>query len=151
MDRKRIREAYERSEKLILSGEMRSPYSMDIDWKFTPIELNVWDEIRYLGLPLFPQYPVGPFFVDFGDPKRKIAIEVDGRQFHLNKEKDESREKKIRSLGWRVYRVPGYATFARSCDWDESMGISFEDYFEETVEGWLSFIYREFIEERNQR
>lgn len=49
------------------TGEMRQdPYFMD--WDFTPIERNVWSDIREQGLPFYPQVPVLNYFLDFGCP-----------------------------------------------------------------------------------
>ena len=89
-------------------GMGRYPYFVDWSLIFTPIEEDAWFSIRAFGLPFFPQYPAGRFFVDFGDPKKKIAIECDGKQFH-NPEKDAKRDRELLELGWSVYRFPGWA------------------------------------------
>jgi hypothetical protein len=83
---------------------MCGPYP--VDWKFTPIEAAAWQQIRCLGLPLYPQYPVGRYFVDFGDPVRRIAIECDGKAYH-DAERDAARDAQIRALGWSVHRFTG--------------------------------------------
>jgi len=86
-----------------------SPYC-DINWNyiFSPIEKTTWHALREFGhAPFYPQYPVDRFFVDFGNPALKIAIECDGRQFHLDKEKDGKRDERLHELGWKVYRIPG--------------------------------------------
>jgi len=79
-----------------------------IDWMrlFTPIEQLAWDSIRWRGLPLYPQYPVGGVFVDFGDPVKRVALECDGRQWH-DKETDAERDRLLGEQGWTVYRVTG--------------------------------------------
>lgn len=88
------------------------PYGI-YDWLtlFTPIERNIWSEIRYLGLPFYPQYPIGPYWVDFADPVKKIAIEVDGNQWHLNAQRDVRRSGKIENTGWRILRITGRQSF----------------------------------------
>lgn len=86
-----------------------SPYC-DIDWMtiFSPIEDMTWQAIRCFGAaPFYPQYPVDRFFVDFGNPALKIAIECDGHDYHLDKEKDNKRDERLFELGWKVYRIPG--------------------------------------------
>lgn len=86
-----------------------SPYCT-IDWVglFSPIENNTWQALREFGhAPFYPQYPVGPYFVDFGNPFMKIAIECDGHNYHLDKEKDNRRDEHLYELGWKVYRIPG--------------------------------------------
>jgi very-short-patch-repair endonuclease len=79
------------------------------DWPslFTPIESAAWQDIRQACLPLWPQLPVGRFFVDFGNPVAKVALECDGAQFH-NAEKDAARDAELSEMGWFVYRAPGW-------------------------------------------
>lgn len=80
-----------------------------IEWHsyMTPIEQAVWSEIREHGVVMYPQHPVGNYFVDFGHPLARIAIECDGKQFHQDKEKDVARQREIEAKGWRVYRISG--------------------------------------------
>lgn len=73
----------------------------------TPIERGLWHDIRAVPAILYPQYPVGRFFVDFGNPAAKVAIECDGHQWHIDAEKDAKRQKEIESMGWSVYRISG--------------------------------------------
>jgi len=86
------------------------PYAWDHDAGIvlTPIESSLWTDIRSAGLVMYPQYPVGRRFVDFGNPVAKVAIECDGAAFHQDKQADEKRECEIRSLGWEIYRFPGW-------------------------------------------
>src|SRR5688500_6332575 len=68
-----------------------SPYCHGLSWEylFSPIELITWDTIRLFGLcPLYPQYPVNKFFLDFAHPGAKVVLECDGKAYHLDKEKD---------------------------------------------------------------
>ena len=74
----------------------------------TPIESWLWADIRSLDAVLYPQYPVGRFFVDFGNPVAKVAIECDGAAWHLDKARDAARDEALRSLGWKVFRFPGW-------------------------------------------
>ena len=75
----------------------------------TPIENNLWSDIRLLGLPFLPQFPSGGFFIDFADPVKMIAIEADGKDYH-SPEKDRVRQDRLEALGWTFYRVPGWKT-----------------------------------------
>lgn len=100
-----LRDLYAAIEPGILSGQFRSPDFLD--WEFTPIELDMWCSIRALGLPFWPQFPVGRFFVDFGDPVWRIALECDGAKFH-NAERDAARDAEVKALGWKVIRFPGW-------------------------------------------
>jgi very-short-patch-repair endonuclease len=82
----------------------------------TPIEEWLWSDMRSEGMVMYPQYPVGGVFVDFGNPVAKVAIECDGAAYHLDKEKDAERDRRLDALGWVVYRFTG-----RECrsDFDE--------------------------------
>jgi hypothetical protein len=107
----KIRRNYEEYQRGVDAGQwdwMRGdPYAI-ADWvpMFTPIEDDAWCEIRSAGLPMWPQFPVGKFFVDFGNPVAKVALECDGKEFH-SAVKDAERDKVLRSMGWRVIRVTG--------------------------------------------
>lgn len=87
-----------------------SPYTSEIDWMhiFSPIENMTWQVLRCFGMaPFYPQYPVGRYFLDFGNPVVKVGIECDGAEFHHDKEKDRKRDEALRKEGWIIYRIPG--------------------------------------------
>lgn len=90
---------------------------------FTPIEQALWSDIRSLDAVLYPQFPVGRRFVDFGNPIARVAIECDGAEFHRNAVADRQRQAEIESHGWTVYRFPGW-----ECVTDESQGRNGEAY-----------------------
>lgn len=73
----------------------------------TPIEKWFWADIRACDAVLYPQYPVLDFFVDFANPKAKVAIECDGEAYHTDKAKDAARDKRLTDIGWTVYRISG--------------------------------------------
>jgi len=76
--------------------------------RMTPIEEWLWADIRNANVVMYPQLPVGRFFVDFGHPKAKVAIECDGKQWHTDKQKDADRDAVLQKMGWTVYRFPGF-------------------------------------------
>ncbi len=80
-----------------------------IDWTdmMSVAEKLMWVEIKSMGFPMYPQLPVLGYFLDFADPVKKIAIEVDGREFHMNNISDANRQKEIEKLGWTFYRITG--------------------------------------------
>jgi hypothetical protein len=82
------------------------PYFYDWIPLFSPIESNVWSDIRYHGAPLYPQFPTNGFFLDFANPMRKIAVECDGASYH-NYDKDMLRDRKLIDDGWLIFRVTG--------------------------------------------
>jgi hypothetical protein len=92
---------------------------------------------------------VDKYFIDFAHPLKKIAIECDGKDFHLNKEKDQIRSRVLRDLGWTIYRisgsdckrVPGNEYF----DYDEQQGPERweelrTEFYTKTIEGLLRAI-----------
>lgn len=79
----------------------------DAGISMTPIERWLWQDIREANVVMYPQWPVAGFFVDFANPVAKVAIECDGREYHLDKEKDGRRDAKLAALGWTVYRITG--------------------------------------------
>lgn len=85
------------------------PYAWAGVIRMTPIEEAVWSHIRDANVVLYPQYPVGRYFVDFGHPVAKVAIECDGRAYHTDKARDAARDAALAEMGWVTYRVPGYA------------------------------------------
>lgn len=117
------RRNYSVKEKMVEAGfgswGKDDPYEI-ADWAsiFTPIEAAFWSDVRANSLPLWPQYPVGRFFVDFGNPVRKVAVECDGREFHLDKAKDAARDAELRRLGWSVYRIEGWQCKGSNPDYD---------------------------------
>lgn len=112
------------------------PYQI-ADWVsvFTPIEAAVWSDLRCAGLSMWPQFPVGRFFVDFGNPVARIAIECDGKAFH-DAQKDAARDLELARLGWKVLRIPGWRCKNEAPELDPDMT---EDELEAR---------REFINER---
>lgn len=144
-ERNRIRERYKNWK------PRTDPYQYG-DWisLFSPIENNVWSDIRYLGLPMYPQYPVGKYFIDFADPIKKIGIEVDGKEFHQDIEKDEFHQSELEKLGWEIIRITGDKTFKdrrsfisedeeREATSEELPGLLAE-YYAESSEGILNRI-----------
>lgn len=99
-----LRKYYALIEPYLLDGRRFDPYIISVP--MTPIEFDVWCEIRYHGIPFYPQYPVGGRFVDFGDPLTQIAIEVDGAAFHTVAG-DAKKDAELHAEGWHVLRIKG--------------------------------------------
>jgi very-short-patch-repair endonuclease len=81
----------------------------------SPVEAAFWSaayfELSKLGR-LTPQIEVGPYRLDFGLETEtfKLAIEIDGHDFHSTKEQkatDYQRDRYLQSQGWRVIRFSG--------------------------------------------
>lgn len=117
-----IRQIYDLERPNIDAG-LYEPYIVDWPRLFTPIELQMWDAIRFFGgLRLYPQYSVGRFFVDFGDPWSRIAIECDGAAWH-HVEKDTQRDAALHALGWTVHRIKGRDCFVDSAERDRAFEL----------------------------
>ncbi len=93
------------------------PYAI-YDWImiFTPIEYNVWSDIRSIGVPLYPQFPVGKYWIDFADPIKKIGIEVNGKIHNQTTDRDTKRLKELACNGYTIFNISGKDTFAEDSD-----------------------------------
>ena len=126
------------------AGNGFDPYFVDWTRWFTPIEWDAWHTIRRLGLPLFPQIPVGRYFVDFGDPVQRIAIECDGREWH-DREKDQKRDEALSAQCWKVYRVTGRECHRGGVDWSEHPSKErIQDWLFNSSDGVISSVGRVF-------
>lgn len=96
----------------------------EVDWLrvFTPIEQALWYDIRMCGAVLYPQFPVGRYFVDFGNPVAKVAIECDGKIHDQQVEADADRQAHIERAGWTVHRITGRNCFDAGRVWFDDEG-----------------------------
>lgn len=101
------------------------PYWWDGLIEMTPIERSTWCDIRSSGAVFYPQYPVLKYFVDFGNPILKIAIECDGKYFH-DPVKDKKRDEELKNIGWTVYRFTGSDCLKAGQDIDDEDGLRYE-------------------------
>jgi len=90
---------------------------------FTPIESALWSDIREEGAVMYPQYPVAGYFVDFGSPIARVAIECDGKAYHQDKAKDRERDSHLRAKGWTVHRLTGSECLEASREYFDFDGI----------------------------
>jgi very-short-patch-repair endonuclease len=75
----------------------------------SPIEEKFWNALR-LEHFITPQFRIGRYRVDFAIESHKIAIELDGHEFHKSKEQrtnDAERERYLQRQGWHVIRFTG--------------------------------------------
>jgi len=45
------------------------------------------------------------YFLDVAVPSKKLDFEYDGKEYHRDKKKDDSRDKALKYFGWKVIRV----------------------------------------------
>jgi very-short-patch-repair endonuclease len=69
-------------------------------------EKKLWRALFEADLPwkVRRQHPIGPYFVDFACPKRRLVIELDGGQHALAAATDSARTAAIARCGYRVIR-----------------------------------------------
>jgi very-short-patch-repair endonuclease len=72
----------------------------------TEVEKQLWRAMREIGVPLrfWRQHPIGSHIVDFACPALKLAIELDGGQPALQRDRDIARTAELARLGYRVIR-----------------------------------------------
>jgi very-short-patch-repair endonuclease len=81
----------------------------------SPIEGIFWQEAEWRVPSLVAQYFIEPYTVDFAVPDKKLAIEIDGKDFHSSPkavEKDKKKDAYLSGLGWRVLRFTGSEVYS---------------------------------------
>jgi very-short-patch-repair endonuclease len=67
-------------------------------------------ELAFLDLHIYPQHPVGKYRLDFAIPDKRVAIELDGHEYHKTKYQrthDAKRDRWLYGQGWHVLRFTG--------------------------------------------
>jgi very-short-patch-repair endonuclease len=75
----------------------------------SPLE-QMFYELAFLDLHLYPQHPVGKYRLDFAIPDKRVAIELDGHEYHKTKYQrtnDAKRDRWLYGQGWHVLRFTG--------------------------------------------
>jgi hypothetical protein len=119
------------------------PYFVNWMKDASPIEIRAWGDIRGRCTPMYPQFPLFNYFIDFANPYLKVGIELDGKQWH-DAEKDRERDEFLVSVGWHIYRITGSEAnktvdlphYPDEYDYDEEKREAiYEDYFMNSCEG----------------
>jgi len=101
-----------KTKELYRKGILKSPLaSLGNGYGPTPYERLAWVFLEPLGF--VREYPVSsdrtgpPYKLDFAHPELKIDVEIDGKQHRETRvrERDETRDQHLASLGWRVIRI----------------------------------------------
>ena len=77
----------------------------------TPEEEKLWSRLRNHqldGIGFRQQHAIGNFVVDFCAPRKKLVVELDGRQHLETVESDEERTAFLNSKGYKVIRFFNY-------------------------------------------
>ncbi|MFK3781536.1 endonuclease domain-containing protein [Agrobacterium sp. NPDC089420] len=75
----------------------------------SPLE-RMFFELAFLDLHLYPQHQVGKYQLDFAIPDKRLAIELDGHEYHKTKYQrthDARRDRWLFGQGWSVLRFTG--------------------------------------------
>lgn len=127
------------------------PYVKDWLIEFSPIENNVWSDIRGSAIPFYPQIPVAGYFLDFACPMKKMAIECDGAEFH-DADKDAARDEELGRLGWTVFRLKGHECkrlidepWLREPDLDLDYQEKLGEWFDSTSAGLVYSIKQKYF------
>lgn len=132
----------------------QDPYPVDWTKIFTPIERDAWSGFRGSGIYMRPQYPIGPYFVDFANPEYKIAFECDGKQWHDNG-KDRARDEWMLTKGWVVFRATGseckrYRAPPWESDEEDIQREQSIEWLNSTSDGLIYAIARLLFDESNE-
>lgn len=52
------------------------------------------------------EHQVDYYFIDIAWPHLKFGVELDGKDFHQNKQRDDSRDLFLQNKGWEIKRIP---------------------------------------------
>lgn len=154
---KAVREFYELIYDDILECAETNPrsiawlYEFEFIDKFTHIERHTWNALRTEGVPAYPQFPVGKYFIDFGIPSFKIGIEADGKDFH-NEDRDFKRDTDLLRMGWLIFRISGSDTcrILSNPEYNDHLpehqkDVMMENFIQSTVDGLVYAIDRYFF------
>ncbi len=104
----------------------------------TPIEKMAFDACVTEGMAMYPEYPVGGFFVDLGNPRLKVGLELDGLEFHQDWVKDSKRDADLWELhGWKIFRCTGSRCNVVYRQPEESDVRKMREWLHNTVDGLI--------------
>lgn len=87
------------------TGKIINPYI--VSWQFTDLQDCVWSEVRGIGLPFYPLFPIQQFYADFADPARKIVLDIEGiaMPYPAELERVKKREQAFLADGWEIHTI----------------------------------------------
>ena len=75
----------------------------------SPLELTLYEALLEHGVTTTPGRRVGRYRLDLAieNGDQRLDIELDGQAFHLDRDRDRSRDSDLEALGWKVVRFGG--------------------------------------------
>jgi hypothetical protein len=118
-------------------------FLFEINWEnsLNRIHLKIYHDIKTIGVWLYPYYPLGGFFLDFGNPFKKIGIEILYKD-HGKKNK-EKRLAYFKRMGWQIYLIESINTYYSAADTFEYYNSSKgKRFYQNTIQydEWFKFI-----------
>lgn len=102
--------------KFLESNPEMVPYKRNHSSKESYPELYFSNVFAAENIILCKQFPVSSYRLDFANPSKKVAIEIDGEQHYVDKKMvkhDQIRDAYLKSIGWTIYRIR-WASFKAS-------------------------------------
>jgi very-short-patch-repair endonuclease len=110
-----VKSAFDIKHPVLINAVFQNMLLSSGDYFDSPVEKMFWNAaLLESSLSFIPQYPVGPYYVDFAIHEKRIAIEIDGHDFHKTKEqrtRDAQRDRTFTERGWTVLRFTGTEVF----------------------------------------
>lgn len=98
-------------------------------------QLEIFREIKSIGVWLFPFYPIGNQFVNFGNPFSKVGIEIIYNNF---KQEKEIKIQEFEKIGWEIHKIPA---FNNTLSVEDLYGQKHNGYLEDlSSEDYLAFL-----------
>jgi len=104
IDFKRIKLEYERefSDQSKKGSDHLSFHVEDWPNVLNEIQIEIFREIKSVGVCLYPFYPIGDSFINFGNPFSKIGLEIIYKDYIQEKE---NKINEFKKKGWKVYKI----------------------------------------------
>jgi len=137
--RKIIKEKYEKILPIIIKSKHKyiNPYIVNWEKIMNENEFNLFQCFRVNNIPMYPQYPVLNYWLDFANPYFKVGIEADSNTYHKI-ENDIIRDIELKKLGWTIYHIPSSLSFC-NISIDTSL-LSKEENENEYYEQWYLYL-----------
>lgn len=154
-DRRKVRSFYAQNMPAIKKHPKKwvNKYRFPFLDKMTPIERIAFNECIFAGMiPMYPEFPVGKYFIDLANPHQKIGLELDGLEFHLDWVADAKRDAELwHEHGWKIFRCTGARCSVLMMRPDEEDEDEMRKWLHVTVDGLIYALHRVYRQRMSQR